>query len=61
MSGPVRDKRPSEFGGVPGLIQPPPHDPADSASETLMQVYATEPAARPDDPEELIPVTQRRR
>lgn len=39
-----RERGASEFGGRPGLIQPPPHDPADVPSETLMQIYATEPA-----------------
>lgn len=58
-----RDQRPSEFGGVPGLIQPDPHDPANSGTETLMQVYATEPAPdRLGQPaEEFIPVTKRMR
>jgi hypothetical protein len=73
----VRDKRASEFGGRPGLIQPPPHDPADVPSETLMQIYATDPAPklpeeqprvkvdppgiREPDPEDWVPVTERRR
>lgn len=59
--------RGSEFGGVPGRIQPPPHDPADSASETLGLIYGTNPAGEtagnrtfvpdPDDPE--VPTTMR--
>lgn len=39
----------SEFGGVGGLTQPPPHKP--TASERLRQVYAIDPAddgTRPD-------------
>lgn len=31
----------SEFGGVGGLIQPPPHNP--SASERLSMIYAIDP------------------
>lgn len=31
----------SEYGGHPGLIQPPPHDPADSASETRFLAMRT--------------------
>lgn len=31
----------SEFGGVAGLIQPPPHNP--SASERLSMIYAIDP------------------
>lgn len=33
--------RGSEFGGVGGLIQPPPHAP--SASERLSMIYAIDP------------------
>lgn len=60
---PGRDRRPSEFGGVPGPIQPEPHDPANSTTETLMQIYATEPAPdRLGQPaEEFIPITTRKR
>lgn len=39
----------SEYGGVPGLVQPPPHVP--TASERLRQVYAISPeddGTRPD-------------
>lgn len=32
----------SEFGGVGGLIQPPPHSP--SASERLMMIHNIDPA-----------------
>ena len=72
----VRDKRASEFGGVPGRIQPAPHEPTNA--ETLSQIYGTEPSPvlrvkmpevkatlpriRPDeDPETFTPATQRRR
>lgn len=56
----------SEFGGAPGLIQPKPHDPANSASETRMLMMQTNPAGiptagvwapDPDDP--FVPDTQR--
>lgn len=30
-----------EFSGVGGLIQPPPHNPLDSASEQLLITYRT--------------------
>lgn len=58
----VRDKRASEFGGVPGLIQPDPHKPTNS--ETVRLIYATEPAppiAPGQTIEEIVPETQRRR
>jgi hypothetical protein len=32
----------SEFGGVPGIIQPPPHVP--TASERLHMIYAIDPS-----------------
>jgi hypothetical protein len=51
-----RDKRPSEFGGVPGRIQPPPHEP--TTDETLSQVYATDPAALPES-EQFVPETRK--
>ena len=35
----------SEYGGVDGLIQPPPHDVADHPTEILMTMYGTNPAA----------------
>ena len=35
----------SEYGGVDGLIAPPPHDVADYPTETLMTMYGTNPAA----------------
>lgn len=57
-----RDKRASEFGGVPGLIQPAPHEPTNA--ETLSLVYATEPAppiAPGQTVEDVVPVTQRKR
>lgn len=49
--------RGTEFGGTRGLIQPLPHQP--TTTETLMQVYATEPAALADE-EQFIPETQKR-
>lgn len=48
--------RGTEFGGTAGRIQPPPHTP--TPSEVLSQVYATEPAALPDE-EQFIPETQK--
>lgn len=60
---PGRDRRPTEFGGVPGLIQPDPHEPTNS--ETLMQIYATEPAppiaTGAEIEDQFIPATERRR
>lgn len=60
--------RGSEFGGVGGRIQPPPHDPADSASETLGMIYATNPAGdtsqpiyTPDENDVLPPASQQLR
>jgi hypothetical protein len=58
MTGPINSKdlvskedpaTGSEFGGVGGLIQPPPHVP--SASERLSMIYAIDPmddGTRPD-------------
>jgi hypothetical protein len=37
----------SEFGGAPGLIQPPPHDVSKNAREQRMLIVATDPS----DPE----------
>lgn len=34
----------SEYGGVPGLIQPVPHDVQDYPREQLWQIYASDPA-----------------
>lgn len=53
----VRDKRPSEFGGRPGLIQDAPHEP--TPTETLMQVYALEPAPIPGEEPPVPPDTKR--
>lgn len=39
----------SEYGGVPGMIQPPPHDPADSAYETMYLMKNTNPAGVVDE------------
>lgn len=33
----------SEYGGYPGRIQPPPHDPADVPFEQLQIAYAVDP------------------
>lgn len=55
----------SEYGGVGGLIQPPPHDPRDEAKEQLMLIYNSHPGGQtPDgrvtspDPDDVIPETQ---
>lgn len=61
--------RGSEYGGAPGLIQPPPHDVADSASEMLSQIYKTNPAGDtsigrayvPDENDPFVPDTRRLR
>lgn len=42
----------SEFGGVVGLIQPPPHVP--TASERLRMIYAIDPVDAGDRPESVI-------
>ena len=58
----ARDKRPSEFGGVPGRIQPAPHEPTNA--ETLSLIYATEPAPAltlDQTVDDVVPVTQRKR
>lgn len=44
-----RDPRPSEFGGVPGLIQPPPHDPKDDAAEQAYLLRQSNPADSSDN------------
>ena len=38
----------SEYGGVPGLVQPDPHQPR--ASEKLMGLYQTDPADETSQP-----------
>lgn len=43
----------SEFSGVPGLIQPPPHVP--TASERLMMIYAIDPMDDGTRPESVLP------
>jgi hypothetical protein len=43
----------SEFGGVPGLIQPPPHKP--TASERRMMVMAIDPTDSGVEPESVAP------
>mgnify|MGYP007024035125 CR=1 FL=1 len=57
--------RGSEYGGVPGLIQPSPHDPADSPSETRFLMMRTNPAGDtsgsrtfvPDEKDAVVPST----
>lgn len=57
----------SEYGGAPGLIQPSPHDPADSASETRFLMMRTNPAGDtsgprvmvPDESDSVVPPTRR--
>lgn len=44
----------TEFGGRPGRVQPPPHDPANSASETLHALYATDEGEETSTPEGVI-------
>lgn len=43
----------SEFGGVPGLIQPEPH--SLTPSEKLMQIYAIDPTDDGSQPESIRP------
>lgn len=43
----------SEFGGVGGLIQPPPHVP--TAQERLHMIYAIDPADDGLQPDSVIP------
>jgi hypothetical protein len=50
----VRDKRPSEFGGHPGLIQGEPHEP--SNSEKLHLIYGVPPV--PPVGEEPLPAPE---
>lgn len=54
----------SEYGGVDGLIQPPPHDVANVPSETLMVMYGTNAAAgfpngRNGETQDLPPATKK--
>ena len=35
----------TEYGGVDGIIQPPPHNPADHPADMLKMAYQTNPAA----------------
>jgi len=52
----------TEYGGVPGLIQPAPHDVQDHPREMLWMIYASDPAVgyvdgiNPID-EQIIPET----
>lgn len=46
---PANDIQPSEYGGVPGLVQPEPHQP--TASEQMMIMYCQDPLHLPDDPD----------
>lgn len=43
----------SEFGGVGGMIQPPPHVP--SASERLHMIYAIDPTDDGSRPDSVLP------
>jgi len=43
----------SEFGGVGGLIQPPPHNP--TASERLSMIYAIDPTDDGTRPDSVLP------
>lgn len=43
----------SEFGGVVGLIQPPPHVP--TASERLRMIYAIDPTDDGNQPGSVLP------
>lgn len=47
----MADKRASEFGGVPGRIQPQPHDIQDSAYEQHRLIMSTDPTDATDTPE----------
>lgn len=38
------DPTASEYGGVPGLIQPDPHDFNETPKDMLKMIYATDPA-----------------
>jgi hypothetical protein len=48
----------SEFGGAPGLIQPPPHDVSKNAREQRMLIVATDPSD-PESNEETVMRTGR--
>lgn len=54
MTEPLRPKDESEFGGAPGLIQPPPHEL--KPSEEMMLMKAVDPSD-PDDSVELQRMT----
>jgi hypothetical protein len=43
----------SEFGGVGGVVQPPPHNP--TASERLSMVYAIDPMDDGTRPDSVLP------
>lgn len=59
--------RGSEYGGVPGLIQPSPHDPTDYPSEVRHLMMRTNPAGDtsgprtyvPDENDPVVPPTRR--
>ncbi|MGE3487430.1 MAG: hypothetical protein AB7L09_22140 [Nitrospira sp.] len=40
----------TEYGGVEGMIQPPPHDVNDDPHEQMMLIYNTDTAAREEVP-----------
>jgi hypothetical protein len=43
----------SEFGGVAGIVQPPPHNP--TASERLSMIYAIDPMDDGTWPDSVLP------
>lgn len=58
----------SEFGGVGGLIQPAPHDPANSSNEIRLLMMQTNPDGMPvegggpyvpDPNDPVVPATKR--
>lgn len=60
-------RRGSEFGGHAGLIQPPPHDPADSPAEIRLLMMRTNPSGvtsgqrimTPNENDPFVPETRR--
>ncbi len=50
---PYNHAQSSEFGGVPGVIQPPPHVP--TAAERLRMVYAIDSTDPGTEPESVVP------
>lgn len=50
----------SEYGGYPDLIQPEPHNVADSVSDQLLATYATDPADSEDSVEKQVDIIRAR-